>query len=84
MMTAHDAPRPGLFGRHLEDMTMTEYNWILREQMHRSLQAWLALNQRRQLRRLRLWDPEAGLAVAKRVVDQPQEAGRSARCLRPR
>lgn len=63
---------------------MTGQMLLFREQMHRSLQAWLALNQRRQQRRLRLWDPQAGVAMTKSAADDAQEAGKSARCLRPR
>ena len=63
---------------------MTQNNWMLREQLNKSLQAWLALNQRRQLRRVRLWDPQAGLQAASVVACEPQDAGKSARCLRPR
>lgn len=66
------------------------------ESLPRGVLAWLTefqeLTQRRQLRRVRMWDPRPDklrhLCVAQTVRDgdsrKGQEGGNSARCLRPR
>ena len=59
--------------------------------LQKPLLAWLAMTQRRQLRRVRMWDPRPDevrhLCVVKgavHTVDKGQDGGSSDRCLRPR
>jgi len=62
---------------------MRETRRSLGQSLHHSVLAWIALTERRQLRRVRMWDARIDVTHVE-CAHESQDGGNSARCLRPR
>jgi hypothetical protein len=60
-------------GRTIQRLVHQLLRRTLLRSLHSSLQEWLALAQRRQVRRVRMWDPqwERNPGVLRKVADRP-------------